>query len=233
MPETEIQTPPRVTFDEAQQKRVDELIRESMGRAGSEARQTAARLQKELEAAKDAAKEAETLRAEVARLKGDREGLESNLSVKEKEARSARAETVAVKKQNAIQAAATEHNFFNPQIVSKLTEDKIKWDDGKQKFIVLGDDGSERLGADGNSLSVSAYLKEFGAANSYLVRGDVKTGVGSSENQRPYTTTTERDRLAKLFGKGSDSRAANRLGVENPQLYKQYKREARAIGLIP
>jgi hypothetical protein len=213
----------KVTFTPEQQVKIDSLIRESMGRAGNEARATAARLEAE----------AEVLRAEVERLRGDREGLESNLSVKEKEAKSARAETIAVKKQNAIQAAATEHNFFNPQIVSRLTEDKIKWDEGKQKFVVLGDDGSERLGADGNSLSVSAFLKEFGTSNPYLVRGDVKPGVGSAENQRPYTTTTERDRLKALFGKGSSSKAANDYAMRDPQGYKNAKREARSLGLIP
>jgi hypothetical protein len=219
----ELTPPAKVTFTPEQQVKIDSLIRESMGRAGNEARATAARLEAE----------AEVLRAEVARLRGDREGLESNLSVKEKEAKSARAETIAVKKQNAIQAAATEHNFFNPQVVSKLTEDKIKWDEGKQKFVVLGDDGSERLGVDGNSLTVSAFLKEFGVSNSYLVRGDVKTGVGSAENQRPYTTTTERDRLKAIFGKGSDSKKANDTAMRDPQGYKQMKREARSLGIIP
>lgn len=220
----------KVVFDEAQQRKVDFLIRESMGRAGSEARATAARLEaemitlrNELAAAKDAAEaEAE-----------GRVGLETSLTVREKEAKAARAETIAVKKQNAIQAAATEHNFFNPQVVSKLTEDKIQWNSEKSKFIVLGDDGSERLGADGNSLTVSAYLKEFAQSNSYLVRGDVKPGVGSSENARPYSTTSERDKLKAIFGPGSDSQKANRIGVENPQLYRQMKREARALGIIP
>ncbi len=217
------QTPPKITFSPEQQTKIDEIIRESMGRAGNEARATAARLEAE----------AEVLRAEVARLRGDREGLESNLSVKEKEAKSARAETIAVKKQNAIQAAATEHNFFNPGVVSKLTEDKIQWNADKQKFIVLGDDGSERLGVDGNSLTVSAFLKEFGVSNSYLVRGDVKTGVGSAENARPYSPQTETQKLKAIFGKGSDGRLANETAMRNPQLYKQMKREARSLGLIP
>jgi hypothetical protein len=114
-----------------------------------------------------------------------------------------------------------------------LTEDKIKWDGERNKFIVLGDDGGERLGVDGNSLTVSAFLKEFGVSNSYLVRGDVKTGVGSAENQRPYTTTTERDRLKAIFGKGSSCKAANDMAMHDPQKYKTLKREARALGIVP
>jgi len=213
-----------LTFDETQQKKVDELIRAAMGRAGNEARATAARLEAE----------AEVLRAEVARLNGDKSGLEINLTTKDKEAKSARAETIAVKKQNAIQAAATEHNFFNPQIVSKLTEDKIQWNEGTQRFIVLGDDGSERLGADGNSLTVSAYLKEFGQQNNFLVKGDVRTGIGSSEAQQPpHRTLGQKEKLMQYFGKGSDAQKANALGVQNPQLYRQYKREAQSLGIIP
>ena len=66
MPEPAIQTPPnKVTFDEAQQQKIDLLIREAQGRAAStvrtelhaaQARLTT--LQDELQAAKDAAKEA-------------------------------------------------------------------------------------------------------------------------------------------------------------------------------
>ena len=207
MPEPDIQTPPtKVTFSPEQQVKVDELIRESMGRAGSEAKATASRLQAETE----------VLRAEVARLNGDKSGLETNLTAKDKESRVARTELIAEKKRNVIQAAATEHNFFNPQIVSKLTEEKIKWDEGKQSFIVLGDDGSERLGPDGNSLSVSAFLKEFGQQNNFLLRGDVKTGVGSSESIR-YVTVNQRTRLTELFGKGSSAQKANALAIGDAQ----------------
>jgi hypothetical protein len=221
----------KVSFDEAQQQKIDLLIREAQGRAASAVRAELHTTQTKLTTL---LAESEVLRAENATLKEGRGALESNLSVKEKEAKSARAETIAVKKQNAIQAAATEHNFFNPQVVSKLTEDKIKWDAGKEKFIVLGDDGSERLGADGNSLSVSAFLKEFGTSNPYLVRGDVKTGVGSGEAQQPpHRTLGQKEKLAQYFGKGSSSQKANALALESPNLYRQYKREARALGIIP
>jgi len=221
----------KVVFDAAQQKKVDELIRESMGRAGNEARATAARLETEMITLRsELAAAKETAKAEAE----GRAGLESSLTVREKEAKAARAETIAVRKQNAIQAAATEHNFFNPQIVAKLTEDKIQWSSDKQKFVVLGDDGSERLGLDGNPLTVSAFLKEFGNSNSFLVRGDVKTGIGSREAQQPpHRTLGDKERLMQYFGKGSDAQKSNALGVQNPQLYKQYKREAKSLGIIP
>src|ERR1700738_4546173 len=125
------QTPPaKVTFTPEQQVRIDSLIRESMGRAGNEARATAARLEAE----------AEVLRAEVARLRGDRAGLETNLTAKDKEAKAAREETIAVKKQNAIQELGAKYNFYNPAQLAKLVGEDLKWDGDKQKFVVLGED---------------------------------------------------------------------------------------------
>jgi len=227
------EVPAKIVFTPEQQVKVDLLLREAMGRAGNEARATAARLQKELEAAKDAAKEAETLRAELAALKGERTGLESSLTLKDKEAKAAKAETIAVRKQNIIQAAAAALGFFNPQQVAQLTDKDVVWDSAKGKFIVVGEDGTERLGIDGNPLTVDGYYKEFASKNPHLVRGDVKPGVGSSENKIPYSTLGEKEKLAKLFGRGSDSRAANTLAINNPQEYKRLKREARSHGLIP
>ena len=215
--------PPKVTFSAEQQAKVDELIRESMGRAGNEARATAARLEAEMT----------TLKKELATLKGDKSGLESSLTLKDKEVQAARDEAVAVRKQNIIQAAAAALGFFNPSQVAQLTDKDVQWDAGKQKFIVLGEDGTERLGIDGNPLSVDAYYKEFASKNTHLVRSDVKPGVGSSENKIPYPTLGEREKLAKLFGRGSDSRAANTLAINNPMEYRRLKREARALKLIP
>jgi hypothetical protein len=220
MSEQQTQVPeqtPKIVFTPEQQAKVDELIRAAMGRAGNDARATAARLEAE----------AEVLRAEVSRLNGDKSGLE-------REAKSAKDETVAVRKQNTIQAAATEHNFFNPQVVTKLTEDKVKWDEGKQKFIVLGDDGTARLDPiSGDTLTVSAFLKEFGTQNSYLVRGDVKPGIGSREAQQPpHRTLGEKEKLTKYFGKGSDGKAANDLALSDPNEYKRQRHIARRLGLI-
>src|SRR5258708_7835054 len=109
MPEQDIQTPPvKVTFSSEQQSKVDELIRESMGRAAStvkaELHTTQTRLTTLLA-------ESEVLRAENATLKEGRAGLETTLTAKDKEAKSSRDESVSVKKKNAIQEA-TEKNKF-------------------------------------------------------------------------------------------------------------------------
>ncbi|SRR6266404_1722569 len=223
MPELDNEVkPPKITFSPEQQLKVDELIRESMGRAGNDARATAARLQAEMT----------VLQTELATLKGERTGLESSLTLKDKEAQAARNETIAVRKQNIIQDAAAKLGFFNPSQVAQLTDKDVQWDAGKQKFIVLGEDGTERLGIDGNPLTVDGYYKEFASKNTHLVRGDVKPGVGSSENKIPYSTLGEKEKLAKLFGRGSDGKAANDLALSDPNEYKRQRHVARRLGLI-
>jgi hypothetical protein len=210
-------TPPKITFSAEQQTKVDELIRESMGRAGNEARATAARLEAE----------AVVLRAELAALRGDRSGLE-------KESKNAKAELAKVKKQAVIAEAASRHGFVDVGQVSKLTADEIVLDADKNQFHVVGEDGKVRVGLDGSTpINLDTYFSEFAAKNSHLVRSTVRPGIGSSTDARPHSPQTDIQKLKAIFGKGSDSRKANEIGVNNPQLYKQMRREARALGIIP
>jgi len=212
----------KVIFDEIQQKKVDELIRESMGRAGNEARATAARLESELakirielQAAKDAA----------AAASGD------VVKAKDVEIEKAKAETVAVRKQNAITEAGAKYNFYNPGQLAKLTSDEIKWDG--TKFIVLSPDGSPRLGLDGSTpLSVDEFFREFATKNPHLVKGDVRTGIGSSESQTWKPAATEKETISRLFGKGSDGVACNRLALSDPAEFKRQRYLAKSYGLI-
>src|SRR6267378_2539722 len=210
MPEpNEIQAPPeKVVFYEAQQKRVDEIIKAAMGRAGSEARATAARLEAEMT----------TLRADLAAAK---DAAASGDVIKAKE-------TVALRKENAIRQAAETHGFFNSAQVAKLTEQDVKWDAGKQKFIVVDDSGAERLGIDGNPVTLDALYKEFASRNPHLVRSAVLTGVGSRENQIPTPAIDERGKLAKLFGPKSDAIACNRLALSDPAEFKRQRYLAKS-----
>jgi hypothetical protein len=204
----------KVTFSAEQQAKIDELIRAAMGRAGNDARATAARLEAE----------AEALRAEVARLNGDKSGLE-------REAKSARDEAVAFRKQTAITEAGVKFNFYDPAQLAKLTSDEVGWD-GK-RFVITGEDGTPRVGLDGTPLSVDEFFREFATKNPHLVKGDVKPGVGSRENQIPHPTIGEKEKLAKLFGRGSDGKAANDLALSDPNEYKRQRHVARRLGLIP
>ncbi len=211
----------KVVFDEVQQKKVDELIRESMGRAAATVRLELATaqdqlttLQAELQAAKDAA----TATGDVAK-------------AKDSEIQKAKEETVAVRKQNAITEAGAKYNFYNPAQLAKLTSDEIRWDGAK--FVVLGSDATPRLGLDGSTLSLDSFFREFAAQNPHLVRGDVKPGIGSREAQQPpYATLGEKEKLTQLFGRKSDSKKANDLAMSDPAEYKRQRHAARRLGLI-
>jgi hypothetical protein len=111
--------------------------------------------------------------------------------------------------------------------------DQIVFYAQKNQFQVIGEDGSPCVGLDGSTLlSLDSFFADFASANKHLVRGNVLPGVGSRENQIPHPTVGEKEKLAKLFGRASDSRAANTLAINNPQEYRRFKREARSHGLI-
>jgi ElaB/YqjD/DUF883 family membrane-anchored ribosome-binding protein len=224
MPEPNEGTPPKVTFSPEQQVKLDEILREAQGRAGNDARATAARLESELakvrselQAAKDAA----------ATASGD------VVKAKDAEIEKAKAETVAVRKENAIRQAAETYGFFNSAQVLKLTEQDIKWDGEKNRFVVLGENGSPRLGLDGSTpLSLDEFYADFSRKNTHLVKGEVKPGIGSKENQITRPAPTEREKISRLFGKGSDAVACNRLALSDPAEFKRQRYLAKSYGLV-
>jgi hypothetical protein len=170
-------------------------------------------LRSELKAAKDAAASGDVVKA------------------KDAEIEKAKAETVAVRKQNTITEAGAKYNFYNPGQLSKLTSDEIKWD-GKQ-FVVLGENGTPRLGLDGSTpLSVDEFFREFATKNPHLVKGEVKTGVGSRENTHMQPAPTEKEKISRLFGKGSDAVACNRLALSDPAEFKRQRYLAKSYGLV-
>ena len=205
------QTPvKKIEFSPEQQNKVDELIRESMGRAGSIAKATAAQAERD---AATARAEALSLKAELATLKGDKEELA-------RVTKTIQEENIKIRTGQVIQDAAAKLGFFNPSQLAKLVGDDLKWDGAK--FIVVGSDGSPRLGADGTTpLSPDSFFQEYASQNPHLVRGEVKTGVGSREmTQPPHKTLGEKEQLAKLFGRGADAVACNRLALSNPAEFK-------------
>jgi hypothetical protein len=208
-------TPPKITFSAEQQTKVDELIRESMGRAGNEARATAARLEAE----------AVVLKAELAALRGDRSGLE-------KETKTAKQELLKLKKEAIFADAASKHGFVDPKQVTKLVSEDIVFVPEKNTFHIVNEDGSVRTGLDGSPLGLDAFFQDFANRNGHLVRGTVKPGVGSRENQLPTPAVGERERLSKLFGRGSDAVACNRLAISDPAEFKKQRLLAKSYGLI-
>ncbi len=243
----------KVVFTDEQQAKVNELIQGAMGRAGKEARETAVRLEGELTAARNdlAAAKAELAKATTPASKKAAEGdvaalqatieemkratsnhatelqrLSDAAKAKDAEASEARKETINVRKQVAIANAASKVNFVNVEVVAKLTSDSIHYDADKKKFVVLGENGQERMNSAFDPMTLDEFYTEFAAKNPYLVRGDVKGGVGSTENKRFDTTANGKYEVKQIFGKDSDSRLAMELKRENPAEYARLRKIA-------
>ncbi len=249
----------KVVFSEEQQAKVNELIQDAMGRAGREARERAAALEQnvatltsKLTAAEEALKNAST-KTEKSNAKADVDALSAQieemkragqttaqeleaLRAKEKallqEAAAARNETLSVRKQVAIQSAAGKVNFVDVSIVAKLTEDSIKWDEAKKTFIVVNEQGQPRLNASFDPMSLEEFYTDFAAKNPYLVRGDVKPGVGSSQNKRFDVSGNGKFTVTDVFGPKSDSKKATQLMKDDPAEYRRLKTMAKEQGLI-
>lgn len=248
-------SPAKIEFTAEQQAKVNELIQEAMGRAGREAKVAAttaqteltkvqtelAQAQEALKAAstpadkKDAAKDVAALQAEMARVVASHteevNRFKTLAQKKEEEARTATQKVIDVQKQVAIGNAASKVNFVNNEVVATLTKDNVKWDSDKNKFIVVGDNGEPRMNSSFEPMSLEEFYTEFAAKNPYLVRGDVRTGTGSSESRRDVTGNGKFE-IKQIFGRESNAALANKLALENPAEYQRLKKVAQSSGLI-
>jgi len=199
----------RVVFDEAQQAKVNELIREVTGRTARELR-----------------KEAAELRQKVTELQGELDRTRGESTVTKEQAQ-------ATAKENLVLSLANKLNFVRPDQVNKLAGDRIHFDEAAKKFVVKNTDGSVATGPDGQPVSIESYLAAFAGENGHMVRGEVKPGVGSTESRAWSGDPDPASELRKLFGRGSNARLANQVAQRNPLEYKRLKNEARRLGLIP
>lgn len=244
----------KVVFDDAQQTRVNELIQDAMGRAGREAKEAAAAAKRELETLR--AQQAETvaelaklregkvkdgtpnpdLQAEVERI---RETLEARASAaeqkakaKEKEAQEAKDALLTSRKQVAMRDAASKFNFVDVSVATQLTQDKVRWDETRNRFVVLSETGSERMNASFEPMSLDEFYEEFASKSPYLVRGDVKPGSGSTESGRAGVSANGKYAVEDIFGPKSSSLKAHQLSKENMAEYRRLKVIAQEQGLI-
>lgn len=244
----------KVVFDEAQQEKVNELIREAQGRAAKELREAAEAAKAEAAALKAKLAEAEQarlaadggkdkkdvdaeLKAEMERVKqSHRDELASARKVaeaKEREAAQAAEALSSMKKQIAMQAAASKINFVDTSVVTTLTRDKISFDKDLGRFVVLNDNGSLRMNASFEPISLDEFYAEFASTHAYLVRGDVKPGSGSAESGKNFSDRFGNNyKVEDIFGPKSDSKAANALALRNPKEYQRLKAIARDLGLV-
>lgn len=240
----------KVTFTPEQQAKVNQIIDESVGRAARTAREEAAtfktellKVQTDLAAAQEALKNAGTkgdkddAKGDVASLKStidemkraqqshveETKRLQGLVQSKEEEAKTARTEFINVRKEVAISSAISKIGFVNNDVVSKLTKDELTWDSDKNRFTVLGPDGTPRLNSAFDPMSLEEFYTEFAVKNPYLVRGDVKGGSGSSERSRNDVTNNGKFEVKQIFGRESDGILANKLKKENPAEYARLK----------
>lgn len=251
-------TTEKVTFTPEQQARVDVIVREAMGRAGREKAQEATalatkvtQLETDLAAAKAAQKTATTPGDKKA-AKEDIEELQNRIQEmtnvqtqtqqevermkkvigdKDKEVERAKADSLDVRKQVAIQDAAGDVGFVNVNIVSKLTSDQVKYDETLGRFIVYAENGQQRLNASYEPMSLKEFYAEFADKNPYLVRSDAKGGSGSSQSQKVGGTATKYA-LADVFGTKSNAALANKLAHDNYPEYKRMRVAAVEAGLL-
>lgn len=245
-------TPIKVSFDEAQQIRVNELIKEAQGRAAKELREEAATAKREatelkarleaLEAEKatqgdKSKKELDAeLRAEMDRVKqvhkDEIASARKLAEAKEREAQQAAEALTSMKKQIAIQAAASKINFVDVSMVTTLTKDQVKFDPEVGRFIVLNDNGSIRMNASFEPVTLEEFYSDFAASRPYLVRGDMKSGTGSGESSTGSKRYGNNYTAEEIFGPKSNSKEANDLAMKYPKEYQRLKAEAREKGLV-
>jgi hypothetical protein len=213
--EQPVETPPaepqKVTFDEAQKARINEIVKEASARAGAEAR------------------------AEVARLKAalpqDPQSTDALLRLAETQAEliTLKSEAAEHKISEVLHKAAGTQDFFDKELASQILRSSVRMIDGKP--VVVDGTGTPRLNSsDFTPMSPADLAKELAEQKKFLVRSGFVGGAGSVQNSSPSQANTVH--LSTLFGKDSDGGAAQRLALRSPAAYRAARAEAVKQGLL-
>jgi hypothetical protein len=245
----------KVVFDERQQARVDELIREAQGRAAKELRQQNEQLKRDMETrlaemqakleskprsqhTKSDTDDVEALRAQMEEMKtvstNAREELERHrklLADKDNEVKKVLDEALNVRKNSAIQNAAQKVNFLDLDDVIRLTADFVRFDESRGRFVVVNDQGVERMNASYEPMTLEEFYTEYSKKKPHLVKGDFKGGAGSKPNESAAVPGTAY-RLEDLFGSKSDPAKANELAMRDINEYRRLRVLAQKQRLI-
>ena len=210
--------PTKVTFDLAQQQKIDSLIKDAQSRAAKglrgELNQALTRI-RELEAragvltdddgAKMLATELATARAENAVLKSEQE--------KEKLS-------------DALRTAAG-NAFVDTNLAVQIMRSQVRLIDGK--VVVLDQDGNPRMNAHFEPMTPQELAVDLANTKPFLARGEVRGGTGSFErNSAPTTSQTE---LERFYGAKPDVAGLNRLAIRDPRRFRELKRLATEKGM--
>jgi seryl-tRNA synthetase len=249
----------KVVFDEAQTKRVSELITERLRREQEKTSRTLAEkesalssLQEELRAAKEAVAKAKPgsdkseasdelarLKAELEQVKGIKveadnkaSSLKKLLDEKDNEIKSAREEATNVRKDNAIRGAISKIGFVDPDDIVALTAKQIQWSAEYNKHVVVGDGGQVVLNSAFEPKSLDEHYRDYAEKKKHLVRTDFLFGTGSSENKRAGISSDGQYKVTDIFGPKSNAKLTTQLYREKPAEYQRLRAEAVKSGLL-
>lgn len=164
----------KIQFSAEQQTKVDELIRQAMGRAAKELRSEKEKLVADLELAQaqlSTYKESTSPELQKAR----------ELLAESEVKRTAAEQREATARRNiTLREALDKADVLQTADAIKLLGDSFKWEN--DTLVAVDQFGAVRKDATGAPLSVDAIVAEFAQARPYMVRGSVKRGAGSTES---------------------------------------------------
>ena len=146
-------------------------------------------------------------------------------------AEKARKDIIEVRKQTAIANAASKANFVNVEVVEAITSKNIKFDEEKNQFVVLNEQGEERIGSDMRPLTLNDYYKEVASNMPYLVKAGFVPGANSS-SQRNDVSQDGKVSITDIFGPKSNGAKATKLMKDNPAEYHRLRVVAESQGLV-
>jgi hypothetical protein len=212
VPPIEAPAEEKIEFSEAQQQKIESIIREVSGRVAADLRAENKRLQRELEAAKstpatpDLSRDLELTKAELIALR--KEAAESKLT------------------EQLHQAAG---DTFLSSLGVRLMRDSVKIGaDGKP--VVVDEAGNPRLNAQFAPMTLAELAQAVADQHKYLARGTTRYGAGSTPSQGALPK--QEPKLEDLFGRKSSGALANQLAMKSPTEYKRLKGLAQQKGLI-
>jgi hypothetical protein len=196
-----------VHFDERQQEKLNQLIRDAQSRASRDLRTKLMQTEAELAAAR-----AERDRAQAAAAPDATPDEKLLVELDAEKRRNAElTQTLRSReRENAIRAAARNAHFVDEGDALRLVD--------------IADDAS----VEDITKAVNAFAEN--PQKFHLIRGTTKSGSGSGPSAGYPTTPTYTAEM--LFGKGSNSALANKIGIQRPDLYKSLKAEAKRKGLV-
>jgi hypothetical protein len=202
------------------QSKPNELIRNRMGKAGSEARARAAELERENLLLKEQL---------VGNVSDDvLEKTRGELAAARLESAAPKESATKREKDLLIAQEASKHGFIDVTPLQRLTRDNLRHTD--QGFVPVDDAGNQILNPTTNDpLTVEEFFRDYGNRHAYLVRSSVKPGTGSTGSTSSVLPGREQYDVTRYFGPGSDASAANRLPRE---VYSRLRIEAKRRGLV-